>query len=1637
LSFLDGSVNDWGYKMIVTPTAKSSTSRSVVPVSRTGTMDGNQAISCFNTLFQVAFDGCGYTSEAIFDQLTSYKMKPFISKDTEMKEFFSISASLRHSSGGEEKDESATIESKTTELEKLPSACTSVLPSYRVNKRYDDVFVVGVTNVKVYEEPNDDSKIVDTLSDGQKLLIVEESGAWMKVKLYPEEDHKKSKAKGWVLRRKSDEMYVDVDSILPFVEEVSISSSVISTIDDISKKSSLTMDSSKLPTVHSMYDVQGKKEASSSDVSSLASKWISSNRLLFRDYDFLEQAMTDYSVVSSICFASDILGIFFSRWPQDLPLASSTNIPIHELIFYLNELIVKSFDEPSSVSFSASQKAKKLLELLIEESKLCSSIPISPSSSVLKNDTSHDPIDYLVHLSLGLLSQCSVQSSSSIPTSSITNTPVKKGKLQIIESSHPYEHNLNKDWVIKFPGCKRIEICFTEECCTETNYDFLTIYDVAKEKKLYPAKIHGYKNAGGRHWPGTTGCPTVILPDGVESCLLNFTTDSGTNDWGWVCKAYGVYELPSESQMKEYEEQLTVLSRKSGSSSFASSSAALPMWILTELSKMSSLSNGLPQNVKNVFFSVETFRCLIIFYNSTASSLFRSQLLDIFLTFIQIFSTSASTSSSSLNQEVYLDLKELESSLLRSSSELYNKEANNGEEPSVSMLKISSLLQAVVQLLITVENFILLIEQSPQLQSLPSTSSLSLMNVTSPMILLTADSEKANKGSMASGNVWEMFLVPQSSRSRSVVAWDIRLSNLPSSSTLRPVFGIVDTLVITRFEKLGQNSNNLFEIGFTEGQLLIPGNSSSISYGKGAKKWVNGDVISVILDRINGILTFAVNHVLFPVAVGPAKLQPYVEMNLINIDAYLAVSLPFPMKEDDIVISYNNDLSSKLSKLKQQYASPSLSSSSSSTTSSSALSFEWLSNVNDLSLLLTNITFQQIPQSILIQKLLPFCNKKSSLSIQLSSQDELSLQSSLVSSNELRVIEKIIEFPFASSISLLIHQLELSKDDYIEFYDKRGNLLLKLSSKNNRKKSSFENIDRFIYDSTIKQYDKVHSKYKNLKENGKGGSSYRPLTVGDKVVRGVDWKYGMEDGGAGSIGIVTNLKDWKRNGKIGSGIGVKWISSKEGFEGFYRYDVDGCYDIELLSSSISFPMMEGGDADDHSSEGKKSIAMNGTWLTNVNYLKMKIFISSSPSPTPLNPTDATSFSSVSQEEKSKEEDQQEKKKDLAGTIASAVDVDRFVKMLFFPHLSMSYCLNHSDFSSLKERLLKLYVSPKPSYLTELVQHINQVVRKKGIDRDDLLKKKWSDFIPSPDDLTRYSALKELCSLEAIKLSEDETMKLDGMIGEHKDSSTLGGVFDLFGEGFSSLVGNSVDPSLLTVSSDPIDGYLEEYAFWNGIYDFDDFNEAVAAAKELYPECHGITVESNGKYTLRKGKNILSSPSGEKSWLLSVSSSGSVVKLKSIEPADTLEIGDSDIPLIEREIDISSDDGYDVPALIENVHERKSESGDEDEVWEDMDEDDEDEESGIVNDTADHDDVEDGESVEGDEEEDEEERTGEELSHLFSDTESTSNSSRSGSAASTTIRPPKPTATNQDPVCGKCSKKIFYHPSNTWHNGWRW
>ncbi|ETM45302.1 hypothetical protein L914_09596 [Phytophthora nicotianae] len=74
------------------------------------------------------------------------------------------------------------------------------------------------------------------------------------------------------------------------------------------------------------------------------------------------------------------------------------------------------------------------------------------------------------------------------------------------------------------------------------------------------------------------------------------------------------------------------------------------------------------------------------------------------------------------------------------------------------------------------------------------------------------------------------------------------------------------------------------------------------------------------------------------------------------------------------------------------------------------------------------------------------------------------------------------------------------------------------------------------------------------------------INVGDRVVRGPDWKWSNQDGEKGSPGTVERISTW--GGVKGSGVTVRWDKNQR--VNTYRWGAEGCYDLYVVTEKDGF-----------------------------------------------------------------------------------------------------------------------------------------------------------------------------------------------------------------------------------------------------------------------------------------------------------------------------------------------------------------------------------------------------------------------------------------------------------------------------------
>ncbi|XP_013416937.1 uncharacterized protein LOC106178346 [Lingula anatina] len=107
------------------------------------------------------------------------------------------------------------------------------------------------------------------------------------------------------------------------------------------------------------------------------------------------------------------------------------------------------------------------------------------------------------------------------------------------------------------------------------------------------------------------------------------------------------------------------------------------------------------------------------------------------------------------------------------------------------------------------------------------------------------------------------------------------------------------------------------------------------------------------------------------------------------------------------------------------------------------------------------------------------------------------------------------------------------------------------------------------------------------------------IDVGVRVKRGPDWRYGDQDGGNGTIGIVVKVEE---NGKVK----VRWPNRKNCI---YRFGYDGKFDLTIVEDEVAAGMASGGAPQMDEDSGMTVVwqwKSNGVWLMYPEYVSRQL-----------------------------------------------------------------------------------------------------------------------------------------------------------------------------------------------------------------------------------------------------------------------------------------------------------------------------------------------------------------------------------------------------------------------------------------------
>eukprot|EP01039_Chlorochromonas_danica_P004879 gene4879-5347_t len=890
----DGSVNDWGWRCFVTAEVASNGEKGPL-VTRGQGMDAVAAETSAIVLQNLVADGIPHVSPSLYKSINK-----FIFEKSPAFSTYRVHAdkyTVKEIGMLESKEEVSVCETKTMDQE-----ANYYLTVERVNNGANtptcNMVVVLAAEAELRASPSNESDVLGTVRKDQTLFVLRRESEWVRVAANSDtKEDSFGEDSGWLLTRNEDCFVVE------FIEQTKFVTPVLHT-NESPKASHVENNSSKdagkkpLNPMYALEDTVAGPSTSKASFVPLSAPVL----LLQQDEQFIDAAICDYSLLAGILYANDLVSSLVKRWPSDIPFTVAQFGSLDSLLTYLNT----SLASQNGGDRKAKEDLESIMDLLLGRKGEQSSANVSTPLQMLS-------------FAVSVLEQEIARSDGGASPSTL----VIRGESRTFETMHPYDNNMNFDWRFSFPGAKRLEISFDPRSTTETNYDFVSIYDASKNEMIYKQKITGFTNASNRHWPGVNA-PKVVLP-GVDSCIINFQSDGGTNDWGFAGTVNAVFEEPTKEQLAAEEERLAAVQYQDCTS--------LACWILFSISSRENLAHDVAQ----VLFTAANFRVIMAFFKQASASA-KNVLIDLFVVF-----TRELLKLPSQLVELKSDMMDLEQNLREYAQQLFTEDTEDG----VNNLTASSTLQSVLQLLVSLDTVLFAIQNDSELLEYSGRVKVELSKT---------DDQTLVHFPLASDKL--------------VVRWDVRLERLAGAV---PHVGLTSARPTLADDDFGRNNGDLL-VTWKQSELYISANQKfGVSFGEAAKTLVVGDVVSVIYDRSVGSIAFLVNGSFVGTAVGSAILLPAVEMNIKGLPLSLVVKLASP---DDLVSVYMS------SGMGNGVVAP-----KSTTNAPKSGQLNVIDDLYHLRSLLSSISEQQIPRVVLSNRLLPYASKKHLLAFSWSNED--------------------------------------------------------------------------------------------------------------------------------------------------------------------------------------------------------------------------------------------------------------------------------------------------------------------------------------------------------------------------------------------------------------------------------------------------------------------------------------------------------------------------------------------------------------------------------------------------------------------------------------------------------------------------
>jgi hypothetical protein len=1028
----------------------------------------------------------------------------------------------------------------------------------------------------IYESKSTESSMVWVVGTWESVSASAEDGDWLRVSTA-------SNQSGWAQRRSRDLIYLlpecDIEESGDSGSSGDGASSAVATSQNDGDLVTIEVEggeeavtqgaSSSAPGKHPMYEVLDDVVAKAGAKKTILPQ---TSDVLKGRSGYIENAAMMASTVSSIGYAKSSVTTCLSNWPMDFPFSIDYFGGETLFLSYIRAAFMAQ-DEDSGGGSGVADKSDlyavkaRILDLVRAENKSGADTTCS----------------MLINFALRQLNDSLKMGTSLRPT---------KAVVKQLESIHPYNDNMDEWYDLSIPGAKWLKIVFDKQSSLEKDCDYLEVYkDRSKAAKWGSVRYTGRANAPGRVFAGVNATPPLVVKS--DNCSIFFHTDSSNTDWGWKLTCYGIMEEPTEEELAAHEERETAADRPRPDMAY---------WLLDFLAMEQS---PMAQQVLFSPSTIKTLRQVMDFVPNNEKTPVINLITNMLQTITRV----------DISADCKSELETFRTSVVSLAESLHN-DGVKGRSGATG--EVSQVLQAIMQAVIVFDTALASVAQ--KMSEGDSESPSEAAAVSKYPVVPCFKSEQvpgelrwaAATGAAQGGGVVVSdggLAVRRADDGLDIVPSAAAAGSPPSSKSMfskisggfnmgsggkgkdgkavppvpAPAFGstavtegvaaktvLAESGFSTSFsfslrldpadasgsvgiaaagvssdESLGwyvapspsdppapPPSAEAVSIGWS-GQRLCMSGREDVAFGPAVR---SGDIVSVDVDVGAQTVSFYRNFAYVGLAVGPPGSGAAIETatgifggNSPSVKYYPAVTLVEKSSRVEFVAA-------PAALHETAGGNPAVGRADSSP--------DWIAAYLETANMLQACTSRDVPQGMLLTTFLPQCQEAKTVTVE--SAHPFSCVSASGRVEDIRI-------PGAQKLIVYIDPAtKMNASDVIEI--------------------SGSGVGEDVSPSNVE--------FVGMEGGTDSCLLNESICPGDRVVRGPNWTWGGQDGGAGNIGTVTNVLAWK--GVTGAAVEVQWdIESKflTPFTGLYRWGYERKHDVICLSRGVGKrPLVFGGDS---------------------------------------------------------------------------------------------------------------------------------------------------------------------------------------------------------------------------------------------------------------------------------------------------------------------------------------------------------------------------------------------------------------------------------------------------------------------------